>query len=59
MARLAGTTVSHLRWQLGGGHARPSYALALRLVRASRKLHPKHPDMWLSLAEWFSADAAA
>jgi hypothetical protein len=59
MARLAKTTPDQLRFQLAGGHRRPGFQLAVRLVRASRKMYPDQPRRWLKLTEWFSEDALA
>jgi hypothetical protein len=53
LARLARTSPDHLRFQIGGGFARPSFKLAVRIVRASRKMYPDDPQRWLSLTEWF------
>lgn len=59
MARLAKTTVDHIRFQLANGHKRPSHALAVRLVMASKRMYPEARKRWLRLDEWFGMDAAA
>lgn len=55
--RLAGSSVPHVRFQIGNGHSRPSFALATRLVLASRRMYPKQPKRWLQMREWFSMEA--
>lgn len=52
-ATLAGTTENFLRYQIAGGHKRPSLRMATRIVLASRKMSPDDPHRWCTLSEWF------